>query len=317
MIPGQSVALKEHIMSKVIDITGERFGIITILRRVENTKDGKAQFEYLCDCGNIKIGRGKDIRNGKIVSCGCKKKQQASKNQIDIAGKTYNDLTAIEYDHTEESGRVIWLFKCNNCGKKVLKGKSDVISGKTTNCGCKTSLLRSKGRRVYEKPGAIYNFLQVTRPAFKEEDLGDTTYWYKCLLCGKEVKLFARDVRSGNTKSCGCLISFKEKEIEQLLQKNNINYKTQYTFSDLLSEKHCKLRFDFGLLNDKKELVGLIEYQGEQHFKENCRDFGKLQREITDKQKVEYCNKNNIPLLVLTKENNLEKDILNFYNEVI
>lgn len=303
-------------MSKAIDITGQRFGNIIITKRVESDKHGQAQFEYLCDCGNLKIGRGIDIRNGKITSCGCKKKERMSKNQIDISGNTYHDLTAIKYDHTEKSGRTIWLFKCQ-CGKEILKGRNDVISGKTTNCGCKTTLLKSQAKRILEIPGTIYNYLQVLNPAFQENEIGDSYYWYKCLLCGKEIKLPAVYVRNGNTKSCGCLNSFKEREISQLLKENNINFKNQYTFSDLLSDKKVKLRFDFGLLDSNNNLLGLIEYQGVQHFNEKCGDFGRQQREITDKQKVNYCLKNKIPLLILTKENDLEQDILKFYNEVI
>ena len=70
-------------MSKVIDITGQRFGNIIITKRVANDKNGQAQFEYLCYCGNSKIGRSRDIRSGKIISCGCKKKERLSKNNID------------------------------------------------------------------------------------------------------------------------------------------------------------------------------------------------------------------------------------------
>lgn len=303
-------------MSKVIDITGKRFGNIIITKRVQSDKNGQAQFEYLCDCGNIKIGRGKDIRDGKIISCGCKKKERFINNKIDITGNKYSELTALRYDHTEPSGRVIWLFKCS-CGKETLKGRNDVLSGKTTNCGCQTSLLKSQAKRILEKPGTIYNYLQVLKPAFQENEIGDSYYWYKCILCGKEIKLPASYVRNGNTKSCGCLISFKEKEISQLLKDNNINFKNQYTFSDLLSDKNVRLRFDFALLDSNNKLLGLIEYQGDQHFNEKCGDFGRQQREITDKQKAFYCLKNKIPLLILTKENNLEKDILNFYNEVM
>lgn len=302
-------------MSKVVDITGQRFGNITILRRVENDREGRAQFEYLCDCGNKKIARGKDIRGGKIVSCGCKKKERLSQFRIDITGNQYNDLTALRYDHSI-SGQTIWLFKCK-CGKEVLKRKDDVINGKITNCGCKTSLLKSQAKRIVEQPGTIYNFLQVLEPATQDKEKGDTYYWYKCLLCGKKVKLPISYVRSGNTKSCGCLISFKEKEIEHFLLEQNINYKTQYTFPDLLSDKKYKLRFDFAILDNNNNLLGLIEYQGVQHFDIKCGDFGRQQREITDQQKVAYCSKNNIPLLILDKNNNLEKDIISFYNEVM
>lgn len=43
-------------------------------------------------------------------------------------------------------------------------------------------------------------------------------------------------------------------------------------------------------------MLFLIEYQGIQHYKEMENGFGKQQREITDLQKREYCNKKNIKL---------------------
>lgn len=303
-------------MSKFIDITGQRFGNITILRRVENNKDGRVQFEYQCDCGNIKVGRSKDIREGKITSCGCKKVERMKQNTVDITGNKYNHLTAIEYGYTKNK-KPFWLFKCD-CGNYVYKNKESVINGNVTSCGCMTPYEIGNSHRIYEKPGTIYNYLQVIKPAFDECYSGPSIYWYKCLLCGREIVANVKEVRFGTKKSCGCLLSFKEKEISAILEDNNIPYKSQYMYDDLRSEKNRMLRFDFALLNEKQQVVGLIEYQGSQHYNDRCGDFGRQQREVTDKQKQEYCLKNNIPLLILNKDNiNLKEDILNFYNEVI
>ena len=42
------------------DITGQRFGRLTVLYRCpENSKDRKAQWVCKCDCGNIVIVTGK------------------------------------------------------------------------------------------------------------------------------------------------------------------------------------------------------------------------------------------------------------------
>ena len=42
-------------MSKVIDMTGQTFGKLTVLSRAENDKYGKAQWLCQCQCGNQKI----------------------------------------------------------------------------------------------------------------------------------------------------------------------------------------------------------------------------------------------------------------------
>lgn len=57
-------------MSKLIDLTGYRFGRLTVLNRAEN--QGK-QTAWLCkcDCGCTTIARGDHLRDGATQSCGC------------------------------------------------------------------------------------------------------------------------------------------------------------------------------------------------------------------------------------------------------
>ena len=52
----------------------------------------------------------------------------------------------------------------------------------------------------------------------------------------------------------------------------------------------------------------LIEYQGEQHYKAHKKnpEFGKQQREITDKQKKDHCEKHNIRLYEIRYDENIE-----------
>ena len=57
-------------MSRVIDETGNRYGHLTVIKRVENNIRGNAQWECLCDCGNKSIVAGVALRHGKYNSCG-------------------------------------------------------------------------------------------------------------------------------------------------------------------------------------------------------------------------------------------------------
>jgi hypothetical protein len=50
------------------------------------------------------------------------------------------------------------------------------------------------------------------------------------------------------------------------LNNNNINYKKEYIFSDLVGKNNTPLRFDFGIYSEHQELLFLIEYQGRQHY---------------------------------------------------
>ena len=51
-------------MSKVIDEIGNRYGHLTVIKRVENNSGGQARWECLCDCGNKTIVTGTHLRSG-------------------------------------------------------------------------------------------------------------------------------------------------------------------------------------------------------------------------------------------------------------
>lgn len=59
------------------DETGKRFGRWTVIERAENTKQGQAQWECRCDCGESAVVTGSHLRSGKSSSCGCLKREQA------------------------------------------------------------------------------------------------------------------------------------------------------------------------------------------------------------------------------------------------
>lgn len=65
------------VMYKFTDLTGRKFGRLTVLKRVEN-KGGHLCWECLCDCGNIKIVRGFHLCDGHTLSCGCLQKERTA-----------------------------------------------------------------------------------------------------------------------------------------------------------------------------------------------------------------------------------------------
>ncbi len=57
---------------KLIDITGQTFGRLTVIRRADkNTLQNKVQWECSCECGNTRIVVGGNLGNGHTTSCGC------------------------------------------------------------------------------------------------------------------------------------------------------------------------------------------------------------------------------------------------------
>ena len=62
-------------MSKLIDLTGQRFGLLIVLSRA-GCSSGKARIATWlcqCDCGKQIVVRGTNLRSGNTISCGCRK----------------------------------------------------------------------------------------------------------------------------------------------------------------------------------------------------------------------------------------------------
>lgn len=58
-------------MGKFIDISGQQFGRLRVTRQLAERQDKHILWECVCECGNVKPVRSQDLRNGKVLSCGC------------------------------------------------------------------------------------------------------------------------------------------------------------------------------------------------------------------------------------------------------
>jgi len=63
-------------MPKLIDLTGMRFGRLSVINRTGTDKHHKATWACQCDCGKMIETEGQNLRNGDTQSCGCYAKQQ-------------------------------------------------------------------------------------------------------------------------------------------------------------------------------------------------------------------------------------------------
>lgn len=60
-----------------INLMGQRFGRLLVLERVGSDAGGRALWKCKCDCGNLTISRGNDLRSGHTQSCGCKNAEES------------------------------------------------------------------------------------------------------------------------------------------------------------------------------------------------------------------------------------------------
>lgn len=56
---------------KLIDMSGKKIGLWTVLGQAGNYKRGGAKWDCICECGNRKSVNGADLRRGDSMSCGC------------------------------------------------------------------------------------------------------------------------------------------------------------------------------------------------------------------------------------------------------
>lgn len=58
-------------MKKLIDLTGQRFGRLIVVKYHGQSKNRMFLFECRCDCGSFVVKRGNHLIRGEVKSCGC------------------------------------------------------------------------------------------------------------------------------------------------------------------------------------------------------------------------------------------------------
>lgn len=65
---------------KAKDLTDLRFGRLTVTRREKNAPSGNLRWSCSCECGSEIIVDGCNLKNGSTRSCGCLRRELASKS---------------------------------------------------------------------------------------------------------------------------------------------------------------------------------------------------------------------------------------------
>lgn len=75
-------------MPRFIDLTGEKFGRLTVIERAENI-GRTTRWKCHCECGSDVIVRQPDLKSGRTQSCGCIHSEQlAERNRTHNLSKT-------------------------------------------------------------------------------------------------------------------------------------------------------------------------------------------------------------------------------------
>lgn len=105
-------------MSKLIDMTGQKFGRLLVIERADyNSDDRHAMWKCICDCGRVGIYNGKELRRGRIKSCGCSRQ-----------GLKFGRLTVL---NRLQNNKCLCLCDCGNLTVVHISNL-----GNTKSCGC-------------------------------------------------------------------------------------------------------------------------------------------------------------------------------------
>jgi len=198
---------------KIIVNQGEVYGNLTIINEVfgYRTKSGETKrvMECKCVCGVTKNIKLNDLRLGKVVSCGCNKKEvsvSVGERHGNLVIKKFVERTNPLYPRIE--------LECD-CGKNIELDVKNLKNRKDKSCGC----VKLSGVKDYGYLGMpfkigdrrhILTYIKDVEPKVwhfrkKDKDFKKTIKQIEVLCdCGNTIIRPYHAVKGGRLKSCGC-----------------------------------------------------------------------------------------------------------------
>lgn len=154
--------LRKEISSKntVKDLVNKQFGKLTVIKDTGKRINNRVIWLCKCECGNFYEVDTNRLTAGNTKSCGCLHKEIISNlMKKDLTNQRFGKLTALYPTDKRADNKVIWACKCD-CGNYCEVKSANLLSGKTSSCGCiKSSIGESN----------IINLLQINNINYCKE----------------------------------------------------------------------------------------------------------------------------------------------------
>lgn len=225
-----------------------------------------------------------------------------------LIGQKINNWKILEISQPQKQAMALCQCECGTIKQvRVL----NILYGYSKDCGCgRKKMLRDTLTK--NLIGQKFGKLTVLELLDDSNDFKRRLYRCKCD-CGNETIQPSSSLISGHTKSCGCLVSYHNMYINQLLTDKSIYHISEYP----VIIDNVRYRFDFYL----PDYNAFIEYDGEQHYnvpryvgdvEENKSILENTRRR--DEIKNQYCVDNDIDLLRIPywESNSIENIIDNY-----
>jgi hypothetical protein len=157
------------------DLTGQKFGRLTVVNRVGENNGVFTMWSCKCDCGNECSTSSKNLIYGRTNSCGCLKVDNLSKRCNDLTGRRFGKLVVKEKTGLRSRGLVVWKCTCD-CGGECNASSRNLLSGYKTSCGCLVSNGERSIQNLLEKshikyePQKYFSDLRLSHNSFAKFD---------------------------------------------------------------------------------------------------------------------------------------------------
>jgi len=184
------------------DISGMRSGKVVAIEPTAQRRRNTVLWKCRCDCGKEFLTEGYKVSSGVIKSCGCVRGEKQIK---DLTGRKFGKLTAMHRLDKKIGTSYAWLCLCE-CGNQTEVSANALLCGGTKSCGC--SKAEALKRKAVDITGKRFGKLVAINPTAQR--INNSVVWHCRCDCGNEIDLPYQRLSSGNTKSCGCLLTENE-----------------------------------------------------------------------------------------------------------
>lgn len=126
---------KESIKKRIDDLTGKKFGMLSVIEIDEplSEKRNRVYWKCICDCGNEKSVSAYHIKHGDIKSCGCLQRLSGERSPSWRGGKTsdlQNERNSNEYGIWRNMVYEKDWYTCQCCGaySNIVKNAHHIVN---------------------------------------------------------------------------------------------------------------------------------------------------------------------------------------------
>lgn len=130
-------------MSKMLDLTDQRFGSWLVLEHAGRGTDRAAMWLCRCDCGGLGVVSGRALRRGRSSQC----RSCAGTYPLDLSGQRFGEWVVLHRaDNAGRSTSSRWVCRCS-CGQETEVLGESLRAGKSLRCFSCARVVASSSRR--------------------------------------------------------------------------------------------------------------------------------------------------------------------------